>query len=265
MLRQMGNGTADWGKKRFSHLCSVGTAMTSHINVLSLPHPSFLKPLDNSPFDPPSKIHYQRETACPFPQCHCGLKGQHRINTQLRSCFLLLRLCLARTAKVMASLPRIFRDYMLDRWMGSIESVVYRKDQRTMEVPSQTCEEPLKSRSLWKWCFASNGLNGEISRLHKLLVNALPYQWCQAWGNSNCSWAGDRQILPQKSLCPLPYHPAPPPGSGTHPQTTAMQLLCPFHGRVWDFLFWWTHSGMLSNYMEAERLLSLPQAVQKLS
>lgn len=49
-----------------------------------------------------------------------------------------------------------------------------------MEVPSQTYEEPLKSRNLWKWCFASNGLNGEMSRLYKLLVSAMLDQWCQA-------------------------------------------------------------------------------------
>lgn len=128
--------------------------------------------------------------------------------------------------------PIIYRDYMLHRWYWQPCVTLVQKRSKSHGSSLSELWRTFKSRSVWKWCFASNGPNGEMSRLYKLLGSALPYQQCQEWGNSNCSWAGDGQILLQKSLSPLSCHPAPATsGPGTHPQTTAT-LLCPFHGRV---------------------------------
>lgn len=145
--------------------------------------------------------------------------------------------------KFWVSLPIISRITCWTGDVGSPVSAVYRRGQRTMQVPFQPREEPLKSRILCKWCFGSNRVNWGMSRLYQLLESALPCQRCQAWGNSNCSWAGDSQILLQKSLSPLPSHPAPATSSPPY-------SMCLFQGRVWNLFLWRTRPGMLSNHME---------------
>lgn len=55
-----------------------------------------------------------------------------------------------------------------------------------------------KCRSFQNWCFTSTGHTGEMSRLYKILVRALPHQWCQVWGNSDCNWAGNNQMPLEK-------------------------------------------------------------------
>lgn len=37
-----------------------------------------------------------------------------------------------------------------------------------------------------------------MSRLYEYLVHALPHQWCQVQGNTNCSWTENTQMLQQK-------------------------------------------------------------------
>lgn len=151
--------------------------------------------------------------------------------------------------------------------MGSLVSVVYRKGQRTMEVLPQTYEEPLKRWTLWMWGFASNELNGEMSRLYKTPCECFALSMVSGMRKLWLYWAGDRQIIPQKSLGPFLYHPAPATSSPPlglilihRPQPWS----CAYSIRVWNLLLWGTRSGMLSNYMEAERLPSLPWALQKL-
>lgn len=102
-----------------------------------------------------------------------------------------------------------------------------------------------KRRCLQNWCFPPKGRKGEMRMLYKLFVCALPHQWHQVQGNSNCSWGGNNQMLLWKWSAALEwrfmertstllifvssFHPLNPllaAGAETHSHTL---LLCPTH------------------------------------
>lgn len=87
-----------------------------------------------------------------------------------------------------------------------------------------------------------------MSMLYELLVCALPHQWHQVQGNSNCSWGGNNQMLLWKWSAALEwrfmektstllilvssFHPLNPllaAGAATHSPRDFTLLLCPAH------------------------------------